>query len=58
MTIKIIDEPDVTVTRAELALYKHEYENTYAFYAGVPPSLEEYIRRRQQKNIQEHWRNG
>lgn len=46
MAIKISDEkPDVVVTESELRRYKDEYQKAFMFYAGTPPSLEEFIRR-------------
>jgi|HubBroStandDraft_4_1064222.scaffolds.fasta_scaffold531111_2 hypothetical protein len=47
MSIKIISEPDVKVTREELARYTYEYSQAYRMYAGPIPTLEEYIRRQQ-----------
>lgn len=48
MTIKVIDEkPDVHVTASQLRRYKDEYAKAYSHYAGTPPTLEEFIRRRQ-----------
>lgn len=47
MTINIIKQPDVNVTESELRQYRADYERDHMFYAGTPPTLEEYIRRKQ-----------
>ena len=48
MGIIVIDaEPDVSVTADDLARYRDDYQRDYMFYAGTPPSLVTYIRRRQ-----------
>jgi hypothetical protein len=44
MGIKIIEEPDIFLTKGELARYERAYERAYSHYAGTPPTLEEYIR--------------
>ena len=44
MSIKIIEEPDVTVTRSQYEMYKREWEKSQA-YTVKPSSLEDYIRR-------------
>jgi hypothetical protein len=49
MAIKIIDEGEVRVTADELTRYEEEYKKAYAYYAGIPPSLESFIRRRQKE---------
>lgn len=46
MAINILPEADVTVTASELRRYQEEYRRDYAFYAGTPPTLNEYIARR------------
>jgi len=46
MSIKIVKQPDVHVTESELRKYQDEYKNAYMFYAGTPPTLEEFIRRK------------
>lgn len=49
MAINIVKkQPDVNVTSCELAKYKIEYERDHMFYSGTPPTLEEYIRNKQQ----------
>lgn len=47
MSIKIIDQGDVHVTETELRRYRDEYRRAYSFYAGTPPTLEDFIRSRQ-----------
>lgn len=48
MTIRIIDEtPDVYLTQDQYNRFLAEYQQAYMFYAGTPPTLESYIRRRQ-----------
>ena len=49
MTIKIIEQPDVHVTESELARYIDEYQQAYMFFAGTPPTIEEFIRRKKNK---------
>lgn len=50
MAIKIKPSgPDVVVTEGELARHTAEYQKAYMHYAGTPPTLEEYIRRRQRE---------
>lgn len=49
MSIKVLDEPNVTVTASELERYQADYQRDFMFYAGTPPTLAEYIRRRQMK---------
>ena len=51
MTIKIIKQPDVHVTESELARYQDEYQQAYMFFAGTPPTLEEFIRRTKTRRI-------
>ena len=43
MAIKVRDEPDVFVTASELARYKSEYQKAFMFYAGTPPTLNQFI---------------
>jgi hypothetical protein len=50
MAIKVLDEPDVTVTATELARYRADYQQDFMFYSGTPPTLNEYIYRRQQRD--------
>ena len=52
--IVVDKEPDVHVTEAELRRYTNEYRKAYMFYAGTPPTLEEFIRRK--KNAKDMWR--
>jgi hypothetical protein len=47
MAIIVSKEPDVHVTASELRKYKADYKRDYMFFAGTPPTLNEYIRRRQ-----------
>ncbi len=47
MAINIIKDADVTVTESELRRYKADYQRDFMMYAGTPPTLNEYIRRRQ-----------
>lgn len=49
MPIIVEEEPTVQVTPSELARYRGEYERTYMYYSGTPPTLAEYIARRQQR---------
>lgn len=52
MPIRIIDQkPDVAVTESELERYRDEYQRSYMFYSGTPPSLEEFIRRRKNDKL-------
>lgn len=47
MAIKVAKEADVHVTASELARYRADYQRDYMLYSGTPPTLNEYIRRRQ-----------
>jgi hypothetical protein len=49
MAIHIVHEPDVQVTESELARYKEEYRKFCSYYAGTPPTLEEFIRQSQEQ---------
>lgn len=49
MPIKITDDPDVSCTRTELARYTADYQQAYMMFAGTPPTLAEFIRRKQAK---------
>ena len=49
MAIKIIDEPDLHITKEEYERYAYEYQRSYMMYVGPVPSLETYIRQRKQK---------
>jgi len=47
MAIKIIDESpeeNIYLTGAEHAKLFEEYNNTFMFYAGNPPSFESWVR--------------
>lgn len=44
--IKIIKEPDVHLTEAELARYRDEYRRAYQFYSGTPLPFESWVRLR------------
>lgn len=57
MTIKIRPEPDVYVTASALAEYRREYQQAYKFYAGTPPTLNEYIAQRQRERTKLHDRD-
>lgn len=46
MPIHVTDDPDVHVTRKELQRYRQRYTEAYMFFAGEPPTLAEFIRRR------------
>lgn len=46
MSIRVIKEPDVLVTEAELARYRHEHAEAMRYRAGPPVPLETYIRNR------------
>lgn len=53
MAIKIIDtEPDVHLTKDELARFRAEYDRTYMFYSGTPPCFEAYCRNRKRREIE------
>jgi hypothetical protein len=56
MAIRVIKEADVTVTESELQRYKDEYNQAYMFYAGTPPTLEEFIRRKQLEPVANLWK--
>lgn len=60
MSIKIDKLPDVRVTEGELARYTEDYQRDHMFYSGPRPSLEEYIRRRQERDADPNkgWRTG
>ncbi len=50
MAIKITDKhPDVEVTSEEYRQYSADYQKSFTHYSGTPPSLEEFIRGRQEK---------
>lgn len=44
--IKIIDEPDVVLTRSEHSQLREEYTKVMSYYAGVPISFEEWVKAR------------
>ena len=46
MAIKIINEPDIHLTSAELDRLLHEYQQSMRYYAGPPISFENWVRRR------------
>lgn len=46
MSIKIIKEPDLQLTEAELNRYRQEYQKAMMFRVGPYPTLEEWIRGR------------
>lgn len=49
MAIIIDKQPNVHVTESEFAKYSDEHRQAYAYFAGTPPTLEEFIRRRQRE---------
>jgi len=49
MAIKIIPEETVEVSQGEYDRYLAEYSRAYRNYAGTPPSLEEFIRRKKRE---------
>lgn len=49
MSIRVVKQPDISVTESELRRYQDEYRRAYSMYAGTPPTLEEYIRIRQRE---------
>lgn len=50
MTIKVIKEPDVYLTEAELRRLRYEYDRAFSYYSGPVPSFEEFVRTRQQND--------
>ena len=46
MTIKIIKEPDLYLTEAEMNYYRQEYQRAFTHYAGNLPTFEEFVRSR------------
>ena len=46
MTIHIIDEPDVYMTREEYTRLEHEYRQAFMFYAGPVPTFEQWVTQR------------
>lgn len=55
MAIRVIDQkPDVHVTESELRRFRDEYQRTYMFYAGTPPTLEDFIRNRRACDNEPH----
>lgn len=53
MAINVIPDADVTVTESELRRYREEYRQAYSMYCGTPPTLNEFIRRRQSEREKE-----
>lgn len=51
MSIIVDKKPDVHVTESELRRYRDEYQKAYMFYAGTPPTLEDFIRRRKNDKL-------
>lgn len=50
MAIRIIDtEPDVHLTKDELARFGADYQRDYMLYSGTPPSFETYCRNRKRR---------
>lgn len=47
MTIKVLTEPDVYVSAADLERYTTDYKEFCSHLAGSPPTLEDYIKFRQ-----------
>ena len=53
MSIKIIpDGPEITLTESEYARLQAEYNQAFMFYAGIPPTFEEWVR--QHKTVTEN----
>lgn len=48
MSIKIIEEPTIHLTRSECDRLLQEYRQAFLFYSGVPPSFEEWVRGRKE----------
>lgn len=46
MAIVIDRKPDIHVSEEEFNRYSQEYQKAFTHYAGVIPTLEEFIRRR------------
>jgi hypothetical protein len=44
MAIKIIDEPDISLTRAEFDSLRAQYNKAFRYFAGHPPSFETWVR--------------
>lgn len=51
MTIRIIKEPDVHVTEADLARYRKEHDEFHRHY-GAPIPFETYVRQREEARKQ------
>lgn len=47
MAIRIISEPDVYLTEAELSRLRFEYQKSYQYYAGPVPTFEQFVREQQ-----------
>lgn len=47
MTIHIIDEsPDIYLTQSEYSRLIAEYQQTFMFYSGTPPTFESWVRQK------------
>ena len=49
MTIKIVKEPDVTLTQSEYNRYMDEYRKAFMFYCGTPPTFNAWVAERLKK---------
>ena len=47
MAIHILPEPDITISRSDFERYRYDYSKAFQYYVGPIPTLEEYIRSRQ-----------
>lgn len=47
MPITVTDDPEVRVTKKELARYRDEYQRAYSMFVGDVPTLAQFIHRKQ-----------
>lgn len=51
MTIKIVEDgPPITLTASQHARLRQEYSQCFQFYSGVPPTFEQWVRRKLDKS--------
>lgn len=51
MSIHIIEDDPLFISANELARYQREYEQAYMFYAGIPPTIEEFIKHKKSEGF-------
>lgn len=50
MAIKITDEgPDIALTQDEYNQLMAEYQQSYMFYSGTPPTFEHWVRMKRER---------